>query len=406
MKIHLILSFLAILFAGDSAFGQTTFVTEFDGTFDTATETVPTRASGKILVEFTFQSTVVDSSNGSFVLPNLCTAYSLTSANRPLLGNRWVFGGPGFGIVPSIISFNTVTGFGQARAILPINATTPETVWASFEDGTNNLTLYWGTSGGMYTDGFSVPSSPMGSLQTTVVASQQDFELSFIENHNMTAGVPSSLFLFAKTPPLVDIDFNLTCSAPSRFTYPSIVTIPAGESQLIIPITPLEKGHAYFEASLVGIAPATAKSTNSTVWYSQLWALGASGVAGNPLIVTNSAECVEGGESTPERRDPTEAEPTEVACGPCGFNPGASECGAGLSGGTGFYKQTSCDIALFGICKTKQDPITVEIKKWDLVGTAQKEACLTKISIDFWARYCCTYKPTESALTIQAYTCL
>jgi len=242
-------------------------------------------------------------------------------------------------------------------------------IWPHLQDGTNVLTLYWGTPAQVDHDGIDPPAMPAGSRTISFAAVQPEIELGFVQNRDLATGATAIVYVFAKEAADQDRVFQLSAEPGGVVQLPPTLVLPAGTR------------FASCDAPIVGSGTvrilATSDAYPGDSFQSGLgifdwrWCgpVGDGGWQPSPGS-TPFARCVEGGESTPAGGGPSSPHQREVYCGPCvraGTNP--SDCDLGSSTGeVGFVCFTGCQPAFEFVCQHSPSRKRISVTKWRVVA--------------------------------------
>ena len=254
MKSYLFL-ILFIVCVGMPAVAQDKFINE-DGQTSNLTlgDSVNMADVGLFVVEIPFQSPLQDLNTGLFAIPDLEFCYSLRPVNwmpSDFVTNDfpWVYGNESGEASLTILSFDDVTGSGNAKLMLPAGAFTHDGTWGQlFHGGLNRLSIFLDLAGSLSWTALAEPSQYLASKVIDLDVNSPDISLMLTENRSLYVDQDSELVIVAKDVWSTDRVFNLSVTAPI-FSVPSSVVLPAGEHYVEVPLTVLDGGEARVSAT-------------------------------------------------------------------------------------------------------------------------------------------------------------
>ncbi len=357
-------------------------------------------STGYLAVTFPFVSHLRDITTGLFIRPDLHDCYSirLVGDDPESRGDTWIHGGPFLGHAPRILSFDEQSGAGRATAYLPLHQVTREATWGRLFEGSNEITLYWGSAGQVDHDGIHPPSMPGGRESFRIEAIGQEIEVGFAQNRDLAVGDTVPVYVFVKQTANEDRNFGLSVSPPGSVDLPATLVVPAGKQIAYVFGTVLQAEDVRITAVSPRFPGRSFSSSLGVFGWRRFRVVEGDGAMGTSPGSTFLARCVEGEETTPSGQDPKDSKSQEEICGGCKWAPSVDDCAPPASGGlAGFVWDTSCKPA-FSSCHPDSAMKDIQLTVWELVSS-REESCagiplpLTDLEISLLSRYCCTYKP-------------
>lgn len=226
---------------------------------------------GVFVIYADFLSPLMDYNTNLFSPPRLQACYSL----RPIFAtqtdfvrdeHQWIFGGPSTGQSMSIVAFNEQTGLGTAEMQLPVGVFSNTETSGQFWVGEHELIVYWGLPYQVFHDGFHPPATPMGSKVLRFQVEIPEVFLTLPENRGLLASQESSLLLGVREKSLEDRTFLLGATPAELIEFlPTSVVLPANETVVIIPFTPLQEGECDFFATSSNFPGQTFESQHGVI---------------------------------------------------------------------------------------------------------------------------------------------
>jgi len=385
---------------------QDSFLSEFGERYDLdGAHPFPNPEVGVVVCRFNFQSSIQDITTGQYIVPDYSFAYSLQEdgvnpAIYTAAGHLWVFGGPFLAPPEQVISFDSATGAGEAKAFLPLDLVAPQHFWGQPPLGRSWMTVYWGVGEEVTHDGLNPPALAQGNKVMQLDTFFPSVSILLHENHALVMDQESTLGIVASSIETFDRVFTLSVVDPGYIDLPQSIVIPAGAQSATAGLVPRQVGMTRVLAISSSYSGVVFRSQKAEIRPPVVIVpLGSAPDPPGIGAIMPNRYCVHTNPSTPNGGPDGAPGTTNLVCGGCAASSLQDVCPISLGSVVGCYEPYRCPATLMDTCDENTSGAPYVLGDWELIDKWTEKCDLSgwsAVASWFWDidkyRICCKFE--------------